>query len=126
MKNEIIRDIREIFKHNGLEDLYISEIGLGSSPILRSGDFDEDTFTLDRIICSHGNLTFEGSSSWDNMTIGAEDLNVEILDDILNFLLDNEEEIKEYVYIHTPDNFDADEAWLEMESNQCEQDYFNS
>ncbi len=128
-KREIIEKIYDLLAHYDLDGLYISNIEEGYSPILQYDSLDEHTFTLDHIkrFIQDGqkHLSLDGSSSYENLTWDAEDLSVEILNDILEFLLDHEDEIDEYAYVDMSDMPDPEDAWLEAESNRCEQEYFN-
>jgi len=129
LKREIIEKIYDLLAHYDLQKLYISNIEEDYSPVLQYDTLCEHTFTLDKIglsfIDGQKHISLDGSSSYENLTWDGEDLGVEILEDILEFLLDHEDEIDEYSYVDMSDMPDPEEAWLEHESNQCEQDYFN-
>ena len=129
LKREIIEKIYDLLAHYNLQKLYISNIEEGCSPILQNDTLWEHTFVLDRIdlhtIDGQKHISLDGSSSYQNMTWDGEDLGVEILEDILEFLLDCEDAIDECAHMDMSDTPDPEEAWLEHESNQCEQDYFN-
>ena len=129
LKREIIEKIYDLLAHYDLQKLYISNIEEGYSPVLQYDTLCEHTFTLDKIdihtIDGQKHISLDGSSSYQNLTWDGEDLSVEILEDILEFLLDHEDEIDEYAYVDMSDMPDPEDAWLEAESNRCEQEYFN-
>ena len=94
LKNEVMNDIRLALR--GLKELYIYDIEEGYSPIVREGSSDDSTYVLDAIIHDGlGNLTFDASSSDDNITLSECDIDIETALEIKEFLDDHAEEIKE-------------------------------
>lgn len=84
-------------KLHGLTTLEISEIDDGDAPILKEDLRDDEfTFTLDRIQQGlNGKLSFEGSSSWNNDYFSEDNLDLETLVSIDEFLSEHEDEIEE-------------------------------
>jgi hypothetical protein len=65
-------------------------------PVLREDLYDSNlTFTLDTVGVRWGKVYFDGSSSMDNTTIWADNLDIELLVGIYEWLIENEEEIFE-------------------------------
>ncbi len=96
LRYALISQITSILKENGFDELQISDIDMGNSPVLQWDRVDdENTFTLDRIELRNGELSFDGSSSWSNHTWSQEDISLDALEDIFEFLEEHEDEIIE-------------------------------
>lgn len=69
---------------------------LGDTPVLKSNEYDENlTFTLDCVGIRNTKVYFEGSSSCESITLWADQIYVEVLIDLYEWLVDNEDEIFE-------------------------------
>ncbi len=95
LRDITIKSIRE--KMCGLTVLEMRDLDESNSPILIEDPDDSDfTFTLDRIReNSDGILEFDGSSCWDNTTLTEDEVGLEILGDIDEYLDGFKDEIEE-------------------------------
>ena len=94
LRIESFNHIADIFKRKGITKIEVNEINGCDAPILQMGDDDENTYTLDRvIISSFGRLTFEGSSSWDNIELTEANISTDSLVEIEAWLADYEDDI---------------------------------
>lgn len=100
IKHFLIAQILFFLRVHGIGDIFAADIDEGSSPVIHEGrpGYDYDTFTLDRIEADfeHGTLAVEASSSDDNGTWDAGDLPVEVVYDLLEWLMEHEDTIIEY------------------------------
>lgn len=100
IQNFIIAQILFFLRVHGIGDIDAADINENSSPIVHEGrpGYDYDTFTLDRIEADFAHKTFavEASSSDDNGTWQAEDLPIEVVCDIFEWLMQNEDHVIEY------------------------------
>ena len=97
----IISSILELHKLTCME---CAEISDGNTLILfENPDDDDRTMTLDRIKIENGKIVLEGSSAYNNTSILAEDVNVETLIDIVEWLEEYRDEIEEYASVADDD-----------------------
>jgi hypothetical protein len=96
LRKEAEGKIIELLKKKNIERLEITDVSEGDSPILQGACEDADhTYSLDRIILDIlGNLTFEGSSAYDNIEMDVCVTPTDTLLDIAEWLEDYEDEIK--------------------------------
>ena len=98
VKKETINRISYIVGKYGEHDLlYISDFCEGYSPVMSYGYDDNDTFTLDSIQKVGKKLVFSFSSCSSNMDFNEDNLDTDTLLNILEFLIENEEGLKELV-----------------------------
>ena len=95
IRKEIVDQIVELVKLGEEDELFISEFSPGESPLLKEGLDDSDTFTLDSLILTEKGLEFNGSSNWTNISLREEDVSMDNLINILEFLDAYKEDIKE-------------------------------
>ena len=90
LRNESVSNILRILKrHNGTE----GDFCLGSTPIILEDPFDDNnTYTLDRLelVDNGSDFIADASNCFQNITIKSEDLFLEVLIGIEEFLQDNE------------------------------------
>lgn len=97
-----IKNIMGKYSEDG--ELYISDFSEGESPIVRENPYnDEFTYTLDKVEMTEAGigvheLSFDASSSWDNITLEASELDTDTLVGIAEWLEEHEEEIAEFAY----------------------------
>ena len=95
LRDEIVKHIKDIVNSVGGE-LYITDISEGTSPILQEDpDYENNTYTLDKLEVHFGNLHLDGSSSYSNFTWTEDNLSLDALVGVAEFLDDYEEEINE-------------------------------
>lgn len=96
LRAKIVGQIIEIVTAIDGDELYIVDIDEGCSPILQEDEFDENnTYTLDKVYVEQGELYLDGSSSYANFTWRGSNLHIEALEDVLEFLKEHEDQIKE-------------------------------
>lgn len=95
LRDEIVAHIKNIVDSVGGE-LYITDISEGNSPILQEDAYDENnTYTLDKLEIHFGKLLLDGSSSYANFTWTEDNLSIDALVGVAEFLDDYEVEIEE-------------------------------
>ena len=96
IRKEAIARITNLLKKAGLTRLYISDYS-DDSPIVHEHPYDDNlTYTLDEVALEEGNkLTFYSSSSWENTSDTADQLDTDTLVSIADWMEDDEEEIME-------------------------------
>lgn len=93
---ECIKEFMESRKVNVLDVTFST-----NCPIIVNGEDDWDTYTLDRITLQTNpentlyRIWLDGSSSYDNTTIAADNLDLEMLAYLVEWLGDNAEKIDE-------------------------------
>lgn len=96
LRAKIVGQIIDIVTSIDGDELSIVDIEEGYSPILQEDESDEDnTYTLDTLYVENGELYLDGSSSCENSTWRGSNLNIEILESVLEFLEEHEDEINE-------------------------------
>lgn len=93
LRDKCEEHIKEMIPDCG--ELYISDIDEGNPPILREGEDDHDTFTLDKIEWNGTRLLLSGSSSWTNQIWDSSIIDLEILIGVEEFLIEHLDAIKE-------------------------------
>ena len=97
IRHDAIAKVKSILSENGLDELLISDIDEGNSPVVQWGNDDADTYTLDEIsLNTNGTILFNASSCWTSGVWDENDISTDALIDIVDFLEENEEIIKEY------------------------------
>lgn len=94
IKDELLAAIKEILKKHTEDIMDLTDCGC--TPVIwpSADDQDFNTFTMDRIyLDKNGEITVESSSSDSNWTNKADQLGVETLADIMDFLEENEKYI---------------------------------
>lgn len=96
IRKEAVNKIKELLKKHKISRLEAVDIAGGDSPILQDDYDDGDrAFTLDRIILdTWDNLTFEGSSAYDNIDFNTDNISTDALLDIQDWLENYEGELK--------------------------------
>ena len=99
IREEVVMYITAMFDKFNTDVLPLSfAINSGDFPILRDGDEDENTYTLDRITWDgSGHISFDGSSSWDNISLWDYDLDTDTLLEIYEYLEKHYGDIAEYL-----------------------------
>lgn len=99
LKRYLIDTIKSFLEIRGIKELEAYEVVEYDSPIVFEDYFDSDnTFTLDRInVDDEGNISIEASSSYNNMSVGLDEIPVDYIEGICDWLFDNEENIRENV-----------------------------
>lgn len=102
---EKIKSMRKAIKENFIALLeehnakYIDCVPIGNNPIVSEYSIDSDTFTLDAIALhkySNGTyIKFESSNSYTNKDFYFEDIGIEKLIDIYDWVKENEEDLFE-------------------------------
>ncbi len=97
LRKQTIKEIKALMSKYNQHTIYAYDIDPGSSPVIREDPLNADfTFTLDDIsIEGHGQLIFSASSSVDSFEINANDLDIETLIDVSEWLIKNEDAIKD-------------------------------
>lgn len=100
LKAETIGAIVSKLVENNLTEVYMTDLDESTSPIVQENELDSNlTFTLDKIELTYKDgkptLTFDASSSCENATYGTDDLSIDILIGIAEFLEDYEDELAE-------------------------------
>lgn len=91
LRQQAVESILAILKRNAI---FEADFALGSTPIIIEDPYDcDNSFTLDRVYLEGDTFALDASSCFDNLTRTAEDLTVETLFGILDFLTDNEDDI---------------------------------
>ena len=98
IKNACVSAIVNFFENRNISELHFGEWGFSDTPIIINGLEDYDTYTLDKIaLTDNGKVWLYCSSSDDNSYITADNLPIELLTDLVEWLQDNEEKIDEYL-----------------------------
>lgn len=96
MRNKIASQIKAIILSTRNDEIRIYDIDEGCSPILQEDEYDENnTYTLDKVYLHNGIVYLDGSSSHANFTWRQDNIGIEILAGVLDFLQEHEEEIDE-------------------------------
>lgn len=97
IRDGIIAEIKALLEKHSLDELDITYCG--STPVIwpSADDQDFDTYTLDRVYAHGVNILVDSSSSDNNRTDNAMNLDTDTLVNILEFLEDNEGSIWEKV-----------------------------
>ena len=95
LRGEIVAHIKDIVNSVGGE-LYITDFSEGDSPILQEDPDDENNiYTLDKLEIQFDKLYLDGSSSYANFTWTEDNLSIDALVGVAEFLDNYEEGIKE-------------------------------
>ena len=97
VRRELVESVKK--KMRGLSVIEAYDLDEGSSPILMEDPTDcEFTFTLDRITQrKDGGLVFDGSSSCENAALTDDEIGLEVLCEIAEYLDEHEDKIEELV-----------------------------
>ena len=96
IRKETTEHIRAIMEKHHLDTLYASDIDEGSSPILVEDPNDGNyTYTLTSIILEEGKLTFEGSNCCDDISLTENQMDIELLSALADWLDENEDQIED-------------------------------
>lgn len=97
IRNEAFNSIKALM--GSLNQLYITDIDEGSSPIVCENNFDDNlTSTLDSITQEEdGRLTFYHSSSCSNGYLTSTEISTDALIEIAEFLEEHKEQIQEII-----------------------------
>ena len=94
IRTEINQSIIEMLHKHGYH--YEVTICIDDTPLLHEDLHDVDnSFTLDCVGIRNGKVFFEGSSCFESITLFADQIYIEVLIDIYEWLVDNENEIFE-------------------------------
>ncbi len=95
-RKELLDEIKSTLEKHNLEELYISDIDEGCSPIIDEDKWEEDnTYTLDSITLTDGRLSFDGSNCFSNYSWSETTISTDALIGIVDFLDNHAEKIKE-------------------------------
>lgn len=98
LRNKIASQIKDIILSTHNDEIRIYDIDEGCSPILQDDEYDENnTYTLDKVYIYNGILYLDGSSSYASFTWRQDNIGIEILAGVLDFLQEHEEEINELI-----------------------------
>ncbi len=95
IRNDITDDIVTFIRLSGEDELFISDFSPGESPIVKEGVDDSDTYTLDSLIIEKEGIKFNCSSNWSNISVHEDNISIDNLINILEFLKAYKEDIKE-------------------------------
>ena len=96
VRNELVESIKK--KMRGITVIEAYDLDEGSSPILLEDPTDQFTFTLDRITQrKDGGLVFEGSSICENAELTDDEIGLEVLCEIAEYLDKHEWKIEKLV-----------------------------
>ena len=96
LRNKIALQIKAMILSTHNDEIRICDIDEGSSPILQEDEFDvNNTYTLDEVYLRDGIVYLDGSNSYTNFTWRQDNIGIEILAGVLDFLQEHEEEIDE-------------------------------
>lgn len=96
LRNKIASQIKAIILSTHNDEIRIYDIDEGCSPILQEDEYDENnTYTLDKVYLHDGILYLDGSSSYANFTWRQDNICIETLADVLDFLQEHVEKINE-------------------------------
>lgn len=96
LRDKIASEIKAIILSTRNDEIRICDIDEGCSPILQEDEYDENnTYTLDKVYLHNGILYLDGSSSYANFTWRQDNIGIEILAGVLDFLQEHDEEIDE-------------------------------
>lgn len=101
IRTELLESIKEFMENRKVNELNIAPMAFGDCPVVVDGDEDWNTYTLDRIFIQTNpeNTLYRiwvGASSADDSTYkAADDINLELLCDLVDWLEDNAEKIDE-------------------------------
>ena len=94
LRNKIASQIKAIILSTHNDEIRIYDIDEGCSPILQEDEYDENnTYTLDKVYLHDGIVYLDGSSSYANFTWRQDNINIETLAGVLDFLQEHVEEI---------------------------------
>ena len=103
IRTEVLGSIKEFLESRKVTELHIAPMAFGDCPVIVDGDEDWDTYTLDKISIQTNpqntlyRIWLDASSSDDSVCVAADDINLELLCDLVDWLEDNAEEIDEYL-----------------------------
>jgi len=98
LRNKIVSQIKAIILSTHNDEIRIYDICKGYSPILQEDEFNENnTCTLDKVYLRDGIVYFDGSSSYASFTWTQDNLGIEILAGVLEFLQEHDDKIKELI-----------------------------
>lgn len=97
LRKELCASIADILDKYGIDKLHVSDIDDCYSPIVME-DYMEanNSYTLDAILRKNGDIVFSASNAWNGYDFYINEIGLDFLADILDWLEDNEDEIKEY------------------------------
>jgi TATA-binding protein-associated factor Taf7 len=116
LRSDLVSKVWNFLESRGITTLEAYEVDAGGSPVVC---FDpstlEDHFTLDRLVVDkeYGKITVEGSNTYSNDDWDINDIPLECLEELAEWLEDNEEAIGEIV----SEEEDGDE---ELSDEDCE------
>lgn len=97
-RNKIASQIKAIILSTHNDEIRIYDIDEGCSPILQDDEYDENnTYTLDKVYLRDGIVYLDGSSSYANFTWRQDNIDIETLAGVLEFLQEHDDEIKELI-----------------------------
>ncbi len=96
LRNKIASQIKGIILSTHNDEIRIRDIDKGCSPILQKNEYDEnDTYTLDKVYLRNSIVYLDGSNSYAYYTWRQDNINIEILANVLDFLQEHVEKINE-------------------------------
>ena len=94
LRNKIASQIKAIILSTHNDEIRIYDIDEGCSPILQEDEYDENnTYTLDKVYLHDGIVYLDGSSSYASFTWRQDNINIETLAGVLDFLQEHVEDI---------------------------------
>ena len=117
LRSELVSKIWDFLESRNITTLHAVDVDEGSSPIVAFDPSDlEDNFTLDRLIVNkeYGTITVDGSNTYSNADWEINDLSIECIEGIAEWLEDNDEIIDEL----DTDEDDDDEQEISPEELQ--------
>ena len=97
IKTELLEGIKSFMESRNATEINVTFSS--NCPLVIHGDDDWNTYTLDRVILQTNpentlyRIWFDASSSYDNISVAADNINIELLADIVEWLEENAEEI---------------------------------
>lgn len=97
IKAELTEEIYDFLKKYNISRLNAVDVEEGYSPIIQKDYSDEDnSYTLDRIFFRDGDIVLEASGYWGGSDeFYLADVSVEVVEEVHDWLFDNEETIAE-------------------------------
>lgn len=98
LKAQILTEIKDFLDSRNIVSLESVDVDEGNSPIIiENWDDENQTYTLDRIVRydEYNAVKVDASSSYNSGTYDLDNLDIEVLEGILDWLIDNVETIDE-------------------------------
>jgi hypothetical protein len=99
MRKAMVENIIDLMKKHNVNDVYFPH--LNNCPVIHNGICSDDITTLNTIVLvscdNYEYILFEGSSDFSNGVVNANDMGIELLVEVYNWIMDYEDELFEDV-----------------------------